>query len=94
MTDREVKEIVLCRVDDLNSCILLDKTDNYMHVRARLSEALTFAMKLKLLEPIKATEIGAKADAHICRVYQVAHINTAYEKEHSLMNGLLNNKGG
>jgi len=75
MTEYELKSIVIGRVDNLNACILCDKTDEYLNARARLSEALTFAMQLNLLEPIKATEIGAKADAHICKVYGVAHID-------------------
>lgn len=75
MTENELKSIVICRVDELNACILCDKTDEYLNVRARLSEALTFAMQLNLLEPTKATEIGAKANAHICKVYGAAHID-------------------
>lgn len=75
ITEYELKSIVLGRVDSLNASILCDKTDNYLHVRARLAEALTFAMQLNLLEPIRATEIGAKADAHICKVCGVAHID-------------------
>lgn len=74
MTDYELKSIVLCRVDDLNACILCNKTDEYLHTRARLAETLTFAMQLKLLEPIEATEIGVKADAHICKFYGVLNI--------------------
>ena len=74
ITEYELKSIVLSRVDDLNTCILCDKTDEYLHTSARLSEALTFAIQLNLIEPIKATEIGAKVDAHICRVYGVCHI--------------------
>jgi hypothetical protein len=74
ITEYELKSIVVGRVDELNACILCDKTDNYLHVRARLSEALTFAMQLNLLES-KSTEIGVKADAHICKVYGVNHIN-------------------
>ena len=75
LTEYELKSIVLGRVDDLNACILCDKTDKYLHARARLSEALTFAMQLKLLEPVKATEIGAKADEYICKLYGVSHMN-------------------
>ena len=78
MTDYELKSIVLGRVDDLNACILCDKTDEYLHTRARLAEALTFAMQLKLLEPIEATEIGSKANEHICRVYGVSHIRNVH----------------
>jgi len=78
MTEYELKSIVLSRVDDLNSCILCGKTDEYLHTRARLAEALTFAMQLKLLEPIQATEIGAKANAHICKVYGVSHIGEVH----------------
>ncbi|HBQ85347.1 MAG TPA: hypothetical protein DD811_02550 [Syntrophomonas sp.] len=75
MTEYEVKSIVLGRVDDLNLCIVCNKTNEYLHVRARLAEALTFAIQLGLLEPIKAIEIGNKADEHICRVYGVSNIN-------------------
>ncbi|WP_394897614.1 hypothetical protein [Clostridium butyricum] len=32
-------------------------------------------MQLNLLEPIKATEIGVKADTHICKVYGASHID-------------------
>lgn len=79
-TEYVLKSIVIGRVDNLNASILCDKTDNYLPVRARLSEALTIAMQLNLLEPIKATEIGAKADAHICKVYGVAHIDDVKQK--------------
>lgn len=75
MTEYELKSIVIGRVDELNACILCDKTDNYLDVRARLSEALTFAMQLNLLDSTKSTGIGVKANAHICKVYGVNHIN-------------------
>jgi len=75
MTEYELKSIVFGRVDSLNACILCDKTDKYLHARARLSEALIFVMQLNLLESIKATEISVKADVHICKVYGVAHID-------------------
>lgn len=80
MTEYELKSIVIGRVDNLNACILCDKTDEYLNARARLSEALTFAMQLNLLESIKATEIGAKADAHICKAYGVAHIDDVKQR--------------
>lgn len=73
--EHELKSIVLGRVDDLNACILLDKTDKLLHARARLAEALTFAMQLNLMDPVIADEIGAKADAHICSVYGIRHIS-------------------
>lgn len=75
MTEYELKSIVIGRVDELNACISCDKTDEYLNVRACLWEALTFAMQLNLLEPIKATEIGVKADTHICKVYGASHID-------------------
>ena len=78
ITDYELKSIVLYRVDDLNSSILCNKTNEYLHARARLAEALTFAMQLKLLEPIEATNIGVKADDHICKVYGVSNIGEVH----------------
>jgi len=90
MTEYELKSIVLCRVDDLNACILCNKTDEYLHTRARLAEALTFAMQLNLLEPIQATEIGVKADAHICKVYGVSYISDVHWTD----NPIKSNVGG
>lgn len=66
-TDIKYMEIVLGRVDEINAIIhhKLEDIEHAKHVRARLAEALTFAMQLDLLEPIKATEIGVKADHFI-----------------------------
>lgn len=74
LSEYELKCVVLGRVDELNQLILLDKTENYLHVNARLSEVLTIAMQLNLIEPIEATKVRAKADDHICKVYGVVHI--------------------
>ena len=84
MTEYELKSIVLARVDDLNACILCNKTDEYLHVRARLAEALTFAMQLNLLAPIEATKMSVKADAHICRTYGVSSITNVHWTDNPL----------
>lgn len=65
MEDIKIREIVLGRVQELNNCILCDKTDEYEYAKARLDEALTIAMQLKLIEPTKADAIGAKAQAKL-----------------------------
>jgi hypothetical protein len=62
-TDSKYREVVLGEINDLRNCLeKADDIETARHCRIRLSEALTFAMKLDLLEPTKATEIGVKAD--------------------------------
>lgn len=78
MINIDIRKIVLGRCQNLQNCILLDKTDKYVFVRGCLSEALTIAMQLKLMESIEATEIAARVDKHICDVYKVCHISQIY----------------
>lgn len=74
-TDIKYMEVVLGRVDKLDVIIHhhLETIEHAKFVRACLSEALTFAMQLDLLESVKATEIGAKADDHICQQFNLSH---------------------
>lgn len=58
-TDTKYMEVVLGRVDELNAIVHhhLVCVEHAKHVRACLSEALTFAMQLDLLDSVKATHI-------------------------------------
>lgn len=74
-TDAKYMEVVLGRVDELNVIVHhhLVCVEHAKHVRACLSEALTFAMQLDLLDSVKATHIGAEADAHINHQFNLSH---------------------
>lgn len=78
MSGNKYMEVVLGRVDELNIIVhhKLKNREQAKNVNARLSEALTFAMQLGLMESTKAGEIAAKANAHICKLYNLSHISS------------------
>lgn len=60
--DYKYRSVVLGRIDELNKRInKADDLETAKRCRICLSEALTFAMQLDLLEPIDATTTGVKA---------------------------------